>query len=312
MLSYLKLVRFPNLLMIGLVQYMTRFFVIRPLMLQYGIDLQMGSFDFALLVFSFMMLAAAGNIINDYYDRDIDAVNKPGRNMLLGKISPKSGYRLSMIFNVIACIAGIVVAIRLGSYRIGIIHIIIALALYFYSLKYKRMFITGNLVVSLVTCSAILIVWLYEFYAIKSHADSFTMLIGAFGKITAFVCSFAALAFMSNFVREVIKDAEDVEGDRRYGCRTIPIKLGQAGTRRIVVLLTLLTMLLMGWMQYRLFVSDYKAAAYFLLILQLMYAFVIIKSLGAKEKSDWHFISNFFKILLLAGILATQTLVLQF
>src|SRR4051812_24932775 len=91
MLAFLKLIRFPNLLIMAFTQYMVRWFLLIPTLelkkhdLDYSIlNVQMTEFDFFLLVLSTVMIGAAGYIINDYFDVRIDGVNRPDTN-LVGK-----------------------------------------------------------------------------------------------------------------------------------------------------------------------------------------------------------------------------------
>ena len=108
--SIFSLVRFPNLLIIAFTQYAMRYLLMEPLLPSDTFELQFGDFQFALLVFSTMLIAAAGYIINDIYDVEADKINKPHKVIINKEISVKQGYKYYYILNSIGLIAGLYVA----------------------------------------------------------------------------------------------------------------------------------------------------------------------------------------------------------
>lgn len=311
LLSYSKLFRPVNLLIIAATQYLVLFYVIRPFMLMSNVELQMSHLDFALFVFSNLLLAAAGYAINDYYDTDIDAVNKPDKNVLLTKIPRKKAYTLNFVLNALACAIGFYIAFRVGSFKLGFLFVVVALVLFYYSLKYKRQFLTGNIVVALLAAYSVLSVWLFQFFAIKNNPVAFADLVGSFSVISIFVGGLALFAFLTTLIREIIKDMEDREGDKEYGCNTLPVNKGFSFTKKIVLWLTIFTMMLLAGAQFFLFSSFYMVTWYFFVV-QIMFVYLIIKVMKSKEKEEFHFLSIFAKIIMIAGILATQIFYIHF
>lgn len=311
MLSYLKMVRPVNLLIVAVTQYLVLFFLIRPMMLLNQCDLMTSHFDFALFVLSHVLLAAAGYAINDYYDTRIDSVNKPSKNVLLNGVAPKNAVTINYVFNAVACLLGFYCGWKIGFFKLGFLPLIVALALYFYALKYKRQFLVGNLVVAIVVAYSILVVWLYQFFAIKSDPVVFTAMMNSFMPITWFVTGFAAFAFLTTLIREIIKDIEDIEGDRADGCNTAPIKLGIKRTKQMVAGIIIFIMLLLAFAQFMLY-ADYTLTCWYLMVVQGMLIFVLIKLMMAQEKADFHFLSVFAKFVMVAGLLATQLLYISF
>jgi len=311
MIAYFRLIRPVNLLIMALTQYLVKYCIIGPFMSVAGVDIQMSHVDFALFVFSNLLLAAAGYAINDYFDVDVDSVNKPDKNMLLEKIPRKHAVTFNIILNVIACIIGFYCAIKVGSFKLGFISVVISLVLYYYSLKYKRQFVTGNIVLALVAAYCVLSVWLFEFFAIKSDPDAFIGMMRTFRIITVFAGGFAVFAFLTTFIREIIKDMEDIEGDNACGCHTIPIQKGMGFTKKMVAGLNGLTMLLLAAAQLLLY-EHYPMLTWYLCVLQILFINLIIKILRSKSKSDYHFSSVYIKIIMVAGILSTQLLYIYF
>ncbi len=300
-----------NLLILAITQYLVLFFLIRPIMLLNNCDIMTSQFDFALFVLSNVLLAAAGYAINDYYDTRIDHINKPSKNVLLNGIPPKHAVTLNYILNAMACLLGFYCGWRVGFVKLGFLPLVVALALYFYALKYKRQFLVGNIVVSLIIAYSILVVWLFQFFAIKSDPGVFASMMNNFMVISYFVIGFAAFAFFITLIREIIKDLEDIEGDRADGCNTLPIKLGIPKAKKFVLGFSIFTMLLLAFAQSLLY-SDYTLTCWYLMVVQAMFLFLIIKLVKANEKADFHFLSVFAKIIMIAGLLATQLLYISF
>jgi 4-hydroxybenzoate polyprenyltransferase len=305
------MIRPVNLLILAVTQYLVLFFLIRPIMLLNNCDIMTSQLDFMLFVLSNVLLAAAGYVINDYYDTRIDTINKPDKNVFLNGIPLKNAVNLNYILNAAACLMGFYCAWRVGFIKLGFLPLVVALSLYFYALKYKRQFLIGNIVVALIIAYSILVVWLFQFFAIKSDQVVFAAMMNNFMVISNFVIGFAVFAFFITFIREIIKDIEDIEGDRADGCNTVPIKMGIPKTKKFIIGFTIFTMLLLAFGQTMLY-TDYIITCWYLMVVQAMFLFLIVKLMKAKEKPDFHFLSVFAKIIMIAGLLATQLLYITF
>jgi len=149
-------------------------------------------------------LTAASMAINDYYDRDIDAINEPQRPIPSGVISPKEALFLALVLSVI----GFVAAFGTNVYCL-IVAVIAWIVSVTYVTKGKRTGLPGNLLVS--TC--VVIPFIYGGFATGSP------------ELTTMI--FVAIAFLSNTGREVAKDIVDVEGDKSQDIKTIPVVHGE-------------------------------------------------------------------------------------
>jgi geranylgeranylglycerol-phosphate geranylgeranyltransferase len=154
------------------------------------------------LLITTALVTAAGNVINDWYDRDIDAINKPRRPIPSGGVPPRAAMSLYAVL--LAAIALCVTrlpaaqAVWAGAWTV-LLHI--------YSWKAKRIYLAGNLLVSAVVSSA------------------FPVGALAAGDISAGAIP-AVFTFLFVLGRELVKDTEDVEGDRRCGASTVPAVSG--------------------------------------------------------------------------------------
>jgi 4-hydroxybenzoate polyprenyltransferase len=188
--------------------------------------------------------------------------------------------------------------------------------LYYYSLKYKRQFVTGNIVVAIIAAYGVLSVWLFQFFALLSAARSgdpysFINSEEARTDITYFVFGFTVFAFLVTMIREIIKDMEDVEGDKECGCNTLPVKKGFPFAKKSVLWLGIFTILLLAAAQFLLF-ADYTALTLYLCVVQALLVYLVVKVSRSGEKSEFHFLSIFAKIIMIAGILSTQMLYTYF
>jgi 4-hydroxybenzoate polyprenyltransferase len=268
--ALLRLTRFWNLAIIGMAQYFTAFFLIGRFTLT----------DWKLLVLSAstVFIAAAGYIINDYYDVKIDLINKPER-VVVGKSIAR---RYAILLHTFLSFTGVALGFLL-SWQIGIINFFSSFLLWLYSNNLKRQPFIGNLAVALLTgLSIALLNWLY-------HSN------------VVLVNIYALFAFFMTLVREIIKDMEDLKGDNSYGCRTLPIVWGNRKTKGFLYgLLTIFvsTVVLIH------FLFTPLPIYYFLGFLFLPLVFLVFRLAYADTKIDFYNLSTLCKLIMLLGILS--------
>lgn len=307
--SVLRLVRFPNLLIIAFTQYAMRYLIMEPLLPSSTFELQFGNFQFALLVFSTMMIAAGGYIINDYFDTQTDLINKPKRVVVGVSIHRRQAMILHAIMNIMGVGIGIYLAFYIKLPTLSIVFLIATGLLWFYSTNYKRQFLVGNLAVSFLTGLVPLMVILFEIPLLnREYGELMLRSSASFGYLIAWVGAFSFFAFITTFIREVIKDAEDFEGDRAYGMKTLPIVLGSKWTKLTLVVLILGTLavlvyLLLSYIVFSVEPLDYISLIYFALLLALPLLALTLQVLLARDKGSYRRASLLIKLVMLAGIL---------
>lgn len=302
MIAFLKLIRLPNLLIIAFTQYMVRHFLMQPILKFRGYDLQMSDLSFFMLSLSTVMIAAAGYIINDYFDTKIDRVNKPERLLIDHSIKRRVAMGAHLVINIVGILIGVILCYRAGLWRLSAVYFICAAGLWYYSTTFKRKFLIGNLVIALFTAFVPLITGVFEIWLDLLKYATFDEPV-SFNDMRNWVLGISVFAFITTLLREMIKDIEDYEGDDAYGCRTLPIVLGIKNAKIIIVSLILVTMLALGYLQkIQLEAGDIQSFYYFLSFLQLPFGFLIYKITRAKEKEDFHFASVFSKVIMVLGI----------
>ncbi|RLD72391.1 MAG: prenyltransferase [Bacteroidetes bacterium] len=304
MLSFFKLIRIQNLLIVAATQYLMRFSVIAPILTINDFSLQMTEFEFFILVFSTVCLTAAGYVINDYFDTKTDNLNRP-ETVIVGKsIKRRSAMTIHIVFNLIGVIGGFYVSYKIGLYQLGIIFLIASGLLWYYSTTYKRQFLIGNILVAFLTGLVPLMVILFEMPELnKAYIDILIEKGMNFNNVFFWVAGFSFFAFITTLTREIIKDTEDFEGDSAYGRNTVPIMLGIKWTKIIIIGLTAITLISIGSIYFNYLAGSLLTLLYITVGVVIPMLFLIYKIVKADKKTDYHFSSVLMKFIMLTGIL---------
>jgi len=299
MVAYLRLFRWPNLLMVATIQYLFRYAIIQPLLQSKGLELALTHGEFFLIVLATMLITAAGYAINDYFDLRTDRINKPERIILGRKISRRSAIFYHSLFNIIAVLLGAYMAIRVQYWPLLFVFLIVPTLLWLYSIRYKRKFLMGNIIVAILAGFVVAIVWVFESHALAAEGirDVDFMNISYFSRV------YALFAFLTTLLREIIKDIEDIKGDAKTGCKTIPVVSGVHSTKKLLIFLTVTIIILVGWFQISILLRDFDFLfAYLLLAVQIPFIIMINRIMTAKEKADYRNLSLFSKMVMVAGV----------
>ena len=299
---YLRLVRWPNLLVVALTQFMVRYFIIQPILSDAGLQLQLSNKYFVIIVIATILISAAGYIINDYFDRKIDFINRPYR-VIVGKvISRRMAITLHTAFSILGIILGTYVAYKLNLLYLSAIFILVSTALWFYSTHYKKRLLIGNLVIAIMVALVPLIILLFEFPLLVRQYQLPALAVNISIKSIAYwVGGYAGYAFLLNLIREIVKDMEDHEGDANFGRTTIPIKWGIAKAKLIAGSLTAICILA------TLFILMFKldgwfAQAYgivFMIFPMVVFVFMLQK---ASNKKSFYKLSQLLKVIMVLGL----------
>ncbi|PUZ30305.1 4-hydroxybenzoate polyprenyltransferase [Chitinophaga costaii] len=298
--AFFRLIRYPNLIYIALSQFLLQYCIVVPVLHSQGVTPSLSWGGFWLLCLSTVLIAAAGYIINDYFDINIDIINKPHKMVLDRIISRRWAMAWHTILNMAGVSIGFVVATGIGQIYLGFTQVLCSLLLWFYSTSFKRQVLIGNVVISLLTGLAVLVIGLYE----KQIYESFAAMISPLGRrLIQVIGSYAIFAFMISLVREIVKDLEDMIGDAKDGCRTIPIVWGVKPAKRLVYGLLLSIVALIVLAQLRIATLGWTwAIVYLLLLVQLPCAYAYYLLRKATLPAHYHRISSLVKLIMLTGI----------
>lgn len=309
-IAFFKLIRIENLIIVFLTQYLIRYCVIDSLLYYQAptyyqkIYLQLSHFTFFLLVMSTVFIAAAGYIINDYFDVKTDKINRPNTIVIDRVIKRRWAMLWHVIFNALGIILGIYVAYKAGTTKLAIIHVISVGLLWYYSTSFKKQLLVGNLIVSFLAAMTPLMVMLYDlpkvieiYNALLPDANlDFTLLY-------KYILAFSLFAFISSLIREIIKDMEDVEGDRETGGETVPIRWGMRASKAIVIGLISNMILLLSFVVYKLYSPKENLPTFYIIIgIILPSVFLIYRVYRAQNAKDYHRASLLIKLIMLIGV----------
>lgn len=299
--AFIRLVRWPNLLFIGITQTLFVYSIVHPLIYSAGAVPNVRGLYFVLLVIASVLIAAGGYIINDYFDLNIDQVNKPDK-LVVEKIISR---RWVIFWHLILSVTGVALGFYVDWFTrvkfLGVANLICVALLFLYSISLKKKMLVGNVLISLLTAWVILVIGWCETSNLLQPS-----LLGSYTeRITRITFLYAGFAFVISLIREVVKDMEDIEGDRKFGCTTMPIVLGINATKVFVaVWLVVLTGALSIVQFYALIIKWWWSAAYSVLfiIIPLIYASKLL--FKSNTSVDYYKLSNIIKAIMFTGILS--------
>jgi len=296
--------------MVALTMYLLRYGIIEPL-LEYGytpslgepITLQLPNSLFLLLVIINVLLAAAGYIINDYFDRKIDSINRPQKVIIGNTVHRRFAIILHSTLNGIAVILAAFLSWYFRKPIIVIAYIMLGGIYWLYSTTYKKQFLLGNIIVASVTASIPLQVIYFDLLALNSAYDELLLNNNlSFVVLFYWIAAFALFAFLINLLREIVKDIEDFEGDRSYGCNTLPVVAGMKTSKIVAIVLTFSILWLLSFLYFK-FLNDNISKWYLLFTVGVPLLIAALLIARAKTVKHYHNISWLIKLIMLTGVL---------
>ena len=316
MISYLnnifKIIRWKNLAIISLSQIFIKFFFI-DFFIQKD---QLLNENFVILLIVTILIAASGYIVNDIYDYNLDQINKPER-VVLGKfLKSRDAIIIYMLFNSLAIVLSIFLCIKIKQEIYILVFLLIIYCLWLYSKKLKKYKIIGNILIAFFISLSILNVPLFSYKNILSDDRFFVFLI---------ISIYSVLAFLINVKREIIKDIEDIEGDKMHKVKSLPIIFGTKKSKLVTVIIGIILMfaissiitfqililrsdllLDVGGNQFsnpQIWGANYISTVYmFIILIIFFYAELLI--LNATSKTNFTKVSKLLKFLMLLSLLS--------
>ena len=316
MISYLnnifKIIRWKNLVIISLSQIFIKFFFI-DFFIQKD---QLLNENFVILLIVTILIAASGYIVNDIYDYNLDKINKPEK-VVLGKfLKSRDAIIIYMMFNCLAIVLSIFLCMKIEQEIYILVFLLIIYCLWLYSKKLKKYKTIGNILVAFFISLSILNVPLFSYKNILSDDRFFVFLI---------ISIFSVLAFLINLKREIIKDIEDIEGDKIHKVKSLPIIFGTKKSKLVTIIIGIILMfaisslitfqililrsdllLDVGGNQFsnpQIWGANYISIIYMFIIL-IMFFYVELLILNATTKTNFTKASKLLKYLMLLSLLS--------
>jgi len=297
--AFFRLVRLPNLFFMALTQVLFQFCIYHTL---YRDNIPANDlFRFVLLALASLFIAAAGYIINDYFDINIDEINKPTK-MVVDKVIHR---RWAIAWHFMLSSTGIFLTVLalpfLQKWYLILTNILCVVMLWFYSTNFKKNLLIGNIVISLLTAWTILIIFFSKF----DITDAFGAGNTSNHKFFRLAILYAGFAFIISLIREAIKDMEDMPGDAKYGGRTMPIVWGVNATKVyvavwLIVLIAILVILQVYVMQFKWWLT----IAYSVPAIIFPLVIILLKLRKSVTTKQFHQLSTLTKLVMFTGILS--------
>jgi 4-hydroxybenzoate polyprenyltransferase len=302
--AFLQLIRWPNLLFIIIGQWAFYFFVLQPIYNTSGIVLGLDYVLLTLLVFASVCIAAAGYIINDYFDVNIDRLNKPEKLVIEKKIKRRSAIILHFVLSFVGVCISFYVSAKLHQklWWLGFCNFGVVILLVLYSASLKKKLLVGNILIAALTAWVFIVIILTQVgIDIKYNG----LQNAYFGKMFRIGILYASFAFILTLMREIVKDMEDYIGDIKYGCKTMPIVWGFPVSKVFVAVWTIVLIGMLTVLQFYVLQYEWYIAILYCLILVIVPLVFSLKVLAAAfAQIHYHTLSNIYKFVMLTGILS--------
>ncbi|WP_298309010.1 geranylgeranylglycerol-phosphate geranylgeranyltransferase [Flavobacterium sp.] len=303
-MKYLKLIRYQNLLLIAFMQLVIRFGYLELV----NIPLSLWYWQYSLLILATVLIAAGGYVINDIFDQETDAENKPNKVIIGKSISESKAYIIYASLTITGVACGFILANSVEHPNFAVVFVLIATLLYFYTSTLKQIALVGNIVVALLLAFSVIIIGMFDIFP-----NTFDMNRQQMTLAFSILLDYAKFAFIINLVREIIKDIQDIKGDNSQGMRTLPIIIGIPKTKIFSFILLLLPSLyLLYYSKTYLFENNlFYGLAYILSLVVAPMIMCLVQIWIAKDNNDYKKISMFLKWIIFFGILSIAVVTLN-
>ena len=300
LIHFFRLVRWPNLAFILLAESLFHFCIYKPL---YPGLAATADVSFYFIVATSICIAAAGYIINDYFDVNIDQVNKPQSVVVGAHISR----RWVIFWHLVLSMAGVYLSLIVFPFQqyihIHFSNLATILILWFYSTNFKRNFLIGNVVIAVLTAWTIGVVYFSKFTLLQLVQPTKMLPIDL--KFFKLMLLYSSFAFILTLVREVLKDMEDMGGDEKFGCTTMPIAWGLQTTKVYAAVWLMVLILVLTIIQlYAIPFGWWIPITYSVVTIIAPLAYVLFHLKQAYTSQDFNRLSNLIKLAMLMGILS--------
>ena len=294
-MNIINLIRYKNLILIALVQVLIKYAMFPA----FNVDTSLSTLQFIILVVSTLCIAAGGYIINDIFDVETDAINKPDKQIVGKKITKDQAYLYYMAFTFIGVVTGFYLANDVNRSTFFGIFVVIAALLYIYASFLKPMLLVGNIVISGLVALSLIVVGIFDLLPTINMQNKFIQ-----SSMFEVIFDYAVFAFLITFIREIVKDIQDIDGDYNAQMKTLPIVLGKSRAAKIAFGLTVAAILILAFYLNAYLYMQTVAIIYFLIAVIAPLIYIAIKLFSAENKKDFKLISRLLKIVMLLGMLS--------
>lgn len=271
--SMFSVIRGYNIPIIALAQYLSAIFILAPEKRALSVLLD---FNLFIIVIASSLTIASGYIINNFYDSEKDLINRPNKSQLDRLVSQKTKLKVYFTVNFIVFFLSFFVSFRAVLFFSTYIFLI-----WFYSHKLKKMAIVGNMTAAFLA--------VLPFFAILLY----------YKNIYPQIFAHANFLFLLLIIREIIKDLENIKGDIANDYQTIPVMFGESIAKKVITLLTVLTIVPIYFL-VEIFEVGYMDIYFYVSLIILI--FFLQKLWKSNSKPDYLKLHNMLKFLVVSGV----------
>lgn len=319
MVNYLRLIRWPNLVVIALLLFSCRYFVFSEYLDNFALTFVpvLSNFNFFLLILSIILITIGGYIINDIEDVQIDKINKPGKNIFENSLSIDKGIKAYYLCTLLGILLGIWVGWQYENIQLAMPHLLASGLLWIYAKNFKKSLLLGNTIIALLSALVPITYLFFESHpfiikyviGLRTYYEN-AYLEGPVAVLIQWTLMMAVFGFLTTLSREIIKDIQDVEGDTKQGAKTLAISYGKKVAQWVALIPLLLNLYFVHFFTSRLpffeeLITTLKAYLY--IVCGSVFIYFILKILA--KKLDPEFSSKLLKVMMLLGI-CSSTIVL--
>lgn len=300
--AFLALIRWPNLLFIVLTQTLFQYCLLHPVFKKGNAAPVINDPVFLMILSASVFIAAAGYIINDYFDINIDQINKPHRQLIPKYVTRRWAILWHSLLSFLGVALSFYAGWKAGVWWIGPANVLCVFLLFVYSTTFKKRFLSGNIIIALLTAWTLAVLGLASFHNLY-FADEKGL--ETQSRLLRFTILYASFAFIISLIREAVKDMEDLPGDVQYGCKTLPIVAGiNAAKTYVLVWLVVLIGVVVVVQVYAAQLGWWGLVFYGLLFIIAPLAYVALRFINVTKAHEYHRISSLTKAVMLSGILS--------
>lgn len=305
MKDFLNFIRWKSILLCLIALVVVRFFLIEPFYENFvgGLASTISNLEYFIFCLSILLIVVASILINEYFDQDIDNINRAEKDIYIGRIiSEKRVLTLFYVLSIIAVLIGYVIGYLNGFLHLGSLMIVFVFMSYFYSLKYKRNFLVGNIVVAILYSMIILLPVLFELFALMNNPGGlFKVIIVPLKEELLYVTLFfTVITFLLTLIREIVCDMQDEEGDRECDSHSLIVSLGEKKTKNVVYVLSILFLALTLFFLFTYYTGVHLIVCALIVCAPMLFFLKELKK--AKSIQDYGFLSELLRMIFVSGL----------
>lgn len=298
--TYWNLFRIPNLIIIGIGICLYQCCVIVPVLSKHHLTPFLTPALLAFVVLSILCIVAGAFCINDYFDITTDRINKKDKQIVSNTVSKKHASRLYYIITAIGIVLSVYPSWELESFVAFLCFPVAAIVLWYYSYKYKKTPLLGNLLVSFLAAFPVIFISSLEISHLQASGQN--DIVRQLGSLASTSVGFA---FLFNLIRELIKTMESAHGDSRARYNTLAVKIGVKKTKYFtlfIIALLIVFLCIAAFYSYKRNISS--LFYYILLVMILPLFFLFYKTYTIRNSKNCHWASSLSKIIIVLALLS--------